>query len=97
MPLVGLKKRGAGFKYHFNVHVQSIVLREGVALPPDATLRVLWKRGDKVASTRELPPAADGLLGFDEGMSMVCTMYRDNSATMGAYADLTKRMINKNP
>ena len=39
MPLVGLKKhgRGAGFKYHYSVHVQSVVLREGVALPPDAT------------------------------------------------------------
>ena len=80
VPLPGLKKRGAGFKYHFNVHVHRVVLREGVVLPPDATLRLLWKRGDKVASTRELSPSSDRRLGFDEGLSMVCTMYRDDAA-----------------
>ena len=86
MPLVALpKRRGAGFKYHFCFHVQSVVLREGVSVPPDATLRVVWKRGDKAASTRELPPGS-GRLEYDEGMSMVCTMYRETAAATGAYA-----------
>lgn len=48
-----------------------------------AKFRVQWKRGDKVASTRDLEKAAD-TIAFDETLSLVCTMYRD--AAQGVYA-----------
>ena len=38
------------FKYHFNVHVHDVVLREGMVVPEGAKFRLVWKRGDKVAS-----------------------------------------------
>ena len=43
----------------------------------------MWKRGDKVASSRELEKA-DPIV-FDETLSLVCTMYRDPS--QGTYAE----------
>ena len=71
------------FKYHFNVHVHDVVLREGMLVPEGAKFRLVWKRGDKVASSRELAQASPMM--FDESLSLVCTMYRDPA--LGAYAE----------
>ena len=68
--------RGSSFKYHFSVEVASVTLRYGVSVPGGASFRVVWKRGDKVASTRELAPEG-AALPFDETLALVCTMYRD--------------------
>ena len=68
--------RGSSFKYHFSVEVASVTLRDGVSVPGGASFRVVWKRGDKVASTRELAPEG-AALPFDETLALVCTMYRD--------------------
>ena len=53
-----------------------MTLRDGVSVPGGASFRVVWKRGDKVASTRELAPEG-AALPFDETLALVCTMYRD--------------------
>ena len=71
------------FKYHFNVHVHDVVLREGMVVPEGAKFRLVWKRGDKVASSREIAQASP--MVFDESLSLVCTMYRDPA--VGAYAE----------
>mgnify|MGYP001496875010 CR=1 FL=1 len=42
------------FKYHFNVHVHDVVLREGMVVPEGAKFRLVWKRGDKVASQTDI-------------------------------------------
>ena len=76
--------RGSSFKYHFSVEVASVTLRDGVSVPGGASFRVVWKRGDKVASTRELAPEG-AALPFDETLALVCTMYRDPA--VGAYAE----------
>ena len=49
------------FKYHFNVHVHDVVLREGMVVPEGAKFRLVWKRGDKVALLVILPIARPGL------------------------------------
>ena len=48
-----------------------------------AKFRLVWKRGDKVASSRELGKAEP--MVFDESLSLVCTMYRDPA--LGSYAE----------
>lgn len=74
--MLGVRRKGA-FKYHFSVRVHGVKLRDGPAAPAGMHFNVLWKRGDKVASTREKVAGEAGALAFDETISLVCTMYRD--------------------
>jgi hypothetical protein len=69
--------KGGKFKYHFSVQVRSVSLRDGIALLPDVRYRVLWKKGDRAASTREVAASSVGVASYDEELSLVCTMYRD--------------------
>jgi len=69
---------GAKFKYHYSVLVDEVVLRAGVVAPPDASFRIAWKRGDKLATTRARA-AEGGRIKFDETLALVCTMYRDTT------------------
>ena len=70
-------RKGGTFKYHFSVNVRSVRLRDGIALLPDVRYRVLWKKGDRAASTREVAASSVGVASYDEELSLVCTMYRD--------------------
>ncbi|KOO24826.1 hypothetical protein Ctob_005536 [Chrysochromulina tobinii] len=69
--------KGGKFKYHFSVQVRSVSLRDGIALLPDVRYRVLWKKGDRAASTRDFAASSVGVASYDEELSLVCTMYRD--------------------
>ena len=68
-------RKGGRFKYHYGVQLESVTLRDGVA-SADTLYRVMWKKGDRVASSRDATP--DGpRIEYKESLSLVCTMYRD--------------------
>ena len=78
-----LRRGGGQFKYHFSATVRKVELREGVASSNEVQHRIMWKKGDKVASTREV--ATDrSTLAYDETLSLVITMYR--SSDRGSFA-----------
>lgn len=71
--------KGGAFKYHYSVQVDSVTLRDGIALSSDVRYRLLWKKGDRAASTREIAANGVGTVEYDESLSLVCTMYRDST------------------
>ena len=87
MPLHLPGRRGA-FKYHFSVHVDRVVLREGVSNPPGHHFRILWTKGNKVAMTKEAAASDNttGSVAIDDTVSLVCTMYRDANSQGGTFA-----------
>lgn len=48
MPLKGLVRRGGTFKYHYSVHIDKLVLREGVPNPPGT---ITWCCGKRAAES----------------------------------------------
>ena len=79
-------RRGGAFKYHVTVHVARITLLDGVDNPPGKRFHLMWKKGRKVATTSACAGGNQGVLAFDETLSLVCTMRRDTSAPPGARA-----------
>lgn len=68
--------RGDTFKYHFNLRITELVLREGLAIPSGSVFRIAWKRGDKLATTTPTAATAEIRVPCLQTLSIVCTMYR---------------------
>ena len=75
MTFLSSRSRGPGFKYHFQICISEVLLREGLVVPPNSHFSIAWKRGDKIATTK--PTAGVGLrVVCEQTMSLVCTMYK---------------------
>ena len=48
------KGRKGRFKYHFSAIIHAVELHDGGVVSPQMRCRVMWKKGDRVASTRDV-------------------------------------------
>jgi hypothetical protein len=65
--------------------LDGLALRDGVANPPGYHYVVMWKKGGKVAMSREATADTDGRATFDDSLSLMCTMYREAAQSAGGH------------
>eukprot|EP00284_Hemiselmis_tepida_P016907 CAMPEP_0174929452 /NCGR_PEP_ID=MMETSP1355-20121228/27211_1 /TAXON_ID=464990 /ORGANISM="Hemiselmis tepida, Strain CCMP443" /LENGTH=224 /DNA_ID=CAMNT_0016175657 /DNA_START=73 /DNA_END=743 /DNA_ORIENTATION=- len=73
-----LTPKPGGLKYHFTVTVHDVEILDPTVMPTTYKhLMVVWNRGARVSETKDAEAGEGGTFSFEERLSMLCTMYRD--------------------